>query len=95
MNRHPMALDPAPESWRRACPEAVILFEHRRMELARSKRLWNYGLALFFLLAFAGSLVAGEVSIEKLLGGLPGIFSYLKDLIPVLRPARGKPPPQP
>ena len=85
MNAHRMALDPQHIGWRNACPEAVALFEQRRSELARSKRGWNIGLAVLFLAALGGSIIAGEVSLEKLIQGFPGIFSYLRDVTPVLR----------
>ncbi|MHC1713347.1 MAG: phosphonate ABC transporter, permease protein PhnE [Solidesulfovibrio sp.] len=85
MNAHRMALDPPQTGWRGSCPEAVALFERRRSELARSKRGWNIGLALLFVAMLGGSLVAGEVSLEKLITGFPGIFSYMRDVTPLLR----------
>ena len=85
MNAHRMTLEPPHAGCTGSCPEAVALFERRRSELARSKRGWNVGLALLFFAALGGSLVAGEVSLEKFIQGFPGIFSYLRDVTPILR----------
>ncbi|GAB6036638.1 phosphonate ABC transporter, permease protein PhnE [Fundidesulfovibrio butyratiphilus] len=84
---HDIALERAPAApWKNAHPEAVALFERRRTEMARARRGSTLGLAGLFVLALAGSLVAGEVDLDKLARGLPGIFSYIRDIAPVLRP---------
>lgn len=85
---HPdIALDRAPAApWKHAYPEEVALFERRRSEMARARRASTLGLAGLFVLAVAGSLAAGEVDLDKLVRGFPGIFSYIGDIAPVMRP---------
>ena len=67
--------------------DPVAAFESARLQLQRARRGQVITFAVIFILALAGSAYVGEVSIEVLLEGLPGFFSYLNDIAPTLRPA--------
>jgi phosphonate transport system permease protein len=71
--------------WQGDFPEAVAAFERARAEFVRGKRLWNLAAAAVFVLAVAGSCLVGEVSLEKLADGLPGMLSYVREILPAIR----------
>lgn len=65
--------------------DAVLAFEAARRAQYRARRLSTLtGLTLFGL-ALLGSCILGEVSISKLLNGLPGLGNYFRDLLPTIR----------
>ena len=65
--------------------DPVTHFEsvHREGKRVRRKQFLWFG--ALFAAAFAASWVVAEISLEKLAGGLPGIFDYVGKTLPVLR----------
>jgi phosphonate transport system permease protein len=64
--------------------EPFLHFEMTRREAARIQRRQLLLFGAIFLGAFLGSLWIAEVSAERLLGGLPEVFSYLRRTLPPL-----------
>ncbi|MCG8544978.1 MAG: phosphonate ABC transporter, permease protein PhnE [Alphaproteobacteria bacterium] len=67
-------------------PEPVACFEAKRAQFRRERRKQEILFGVFFALAFGASLYVGEVRIDKLVEGLPGLFNYVGETIPVIRP---------
>jgi phosphonate transport system permease protein len=63
----------------------VAAFERARQELNRAKRVQTVTWASLFLLGVAGSVWVSEVSLGKLVGGFPGLVSYVQGTLPVIR----------
>lgn len=68
--------------------DPAALFDAARAAAMASKRRAAMVGAALFAVAFAASIVVGEVSVSEFVGGLPGLFSYLNDIAPVLRADR-------
>ncbi len=52
----------------------------------RARRRGSMLFAAVFLLALAGSVHVGEVSVHEFVHGLPGFFNYFGDTVPEIRP---------
>jgi phosphonate transport system permease protein len=61
---------------------AVAAFERAETELRRSRRRRTLLFALLFIMAVAGSCYVGEVSVTQFIQGLPGLFNYIRDILP-------------
>jgi phosphonate transport system permease protein len=64
---------------------AVAAFEQARRELNHAKWATTATLSILFLLAMAGSLWVSEVSLGKLVEGLPGLVAYIRGTLPAIR----------
>lgn len=65
--------------------DAPARFEAARAELARDRRRRTIACAGVFALLLAGSAWVGEVRLDHLYEGLPGLFDYIGRTMPVLR----------
>ncbi len=64
--------------------EAISVFERAEEEQRGSRRRRTVLFAFVLIIAVAGSCKIGEVSIPQFFQGLPGLFSYVQDIAPVL-----------
>lgn len=64
--------------------DPVAAYERARQELRRARRGKEILFVVIFAAVFAFSVVVGEVSLKTLFEGLPGLFSYISDTIPVI-----------
>jgi phosphonate transport system permease protein len=62
--------------------DPVAVFEKAETALRRKRRQRTLFFGLLFLLAVAGSCRVGEVSISQFIQGLPGLSSYMHDILP-------------
>jgi phosphonate transport system permease protein len=67
-----------------AVSDPVAVFERARAEMRRARRSKEILFAVVFCAVFVFSVVVGEVSIPNLVEGLPGLFNYISDTIPVI-----------
>jgi phosphonate transport system permease protein len=65
--------------------DQVAAFERARRELNRTKRVQTAAWAGLLLLGVAGSVWVSEVHLGKLVGGFPGLVSYIQGTLPVIR----------
>lgn len=63
---------------------AVSAFEKAEAELHRSRQRRTVICVIVFILAVAGSCYIGEVSVTQFVDGLPGLFSYMRDIMPTV-----------
>jgi len=66
--------------------DPVALFEAKRAEMQRARRGREIIFVVLFLLALAGSFYVGEVRIDHFIEGLPGLFNYVGETLPLIRP---------
>jgi phosphonate transport system permease protein len=64
--------------------DAVSAFEQAQHRLQRERRTGNIVFTSVFLAAIALSMVVGEVRIDQFIEGLPGLFSYISDTLPII-----------
>lgn len=64
---------------------AVAAFERARAEMAAGKRRQTWLFAALFAAALAFSVYVGEVRPDQFLEGLPGLFNYVSDTVPMVR----------
>jgi phosphonate transport system permease protein len=62
----------------------LAAFEQAEAALRRTRRQHTFFFVLVFILAVAGSCQVGEVSITGFVQGLPGLFNYVRDILPPL-----------
>ena len=65
-------------------PDPVAVFEHARAEIQRARRTKELLFIVLFAAAFVFSAIVGEVNPATLAEGLPGLFNYISDTIPVI-----------
>lgn len=65
-------------------PDPVAVYEHARDEMRRARRGKEIAFLVLFGAVFAFSVIVGEVSVATLWEGLPGLFNYIADTIPVI-----------
>jgi phosphonate transport system permease protein len=65
--------------------DRITAFERARQGLNRAKRMRTVAWAGLFLLGVAGSVWVSEVNLGKLVGGFPGLVSYIQGTMPVIR----------
>lgn len=65
-------------------PDPVAVFEHARAEIQRARRAKELLFIVLFAAAFVFSAIVGEVNPATLAEGLPGLFNYISDTIPVI-----------
>jgi phosphonate transport system permease protein len=65
-------------------PDPVAVFERARAEMLRTRRAKELLFIVLFAAAFAFSVVVGEVNLATLAEGMPGLFNYISDTIPVI-----------
>jgi phosphonate transport system permease protein len=61
-------------------------FAEAEAAMARERRRASMIFAAVFLLALAGSIHVGEVSVSEFVHGMPGFFNYFSETVPELRP---------
>jgi phosphonate transport system permease protein len=66
-------------------PDPVAVFEHARAEMRRARRTKELLFAALFAAAFVFSVIVGEVNLATLAEGLPGLFNYISDTIPMIQ----------
>jgi len=66
--------------------DPVARYESRRQEMRQGRRKQEILFAVIFGLAFLISLYVGEVRIDHFIEGLPGLFNYISDTLPPIRP---------
>jgi phosphonate transport system permease protein len=65
--------------------DRIAAFERVRQELNRVKRVRTVAWTGLFLLGVAGSVWLSEVNLGKLVGGFPGLVSYIHGTLPLIR----------
>jgi phosphonate transport system permease protein len=65
-------------------PDPVAVYEQARADLRRARRVKEILFVVLFAGVFAFSVIVGEVSVANFLEGLPGLFDYVSDTIPVI-----------
>jgi phosphonate transport system permease protein len=65
--------------------EAMAAFAQAQRALVRARRTQTATFGSLFLLAVAGSLWVSEVSVSKVVTGLPGLVAYVAGTLPMIR----------
>lgn len=74
--------NPADDKFR----DPIAGFEARRAGLKRARRNREILFAVAFVSALGASLYIGEVRIDRFVEGLPGLFNYVSETLPPIRP---------
>jgi phosphonate transport system permease protein len=67
--------------------EKITLFEHHRSRIEHKKYVSHIIYGLIFLICFVASCWIGRVDMIEFIQYLPDGWNYIKELIPVIRPA--------
>ena len=78
----------APFDSRGSAADTVAHFERTWRALRRTRRRQNALFIALFALALAGSVYVGEVRPDKFVTGLPGLFDYIGETLPRIRPSQ-------